>query len=194
MARSIENTQSTIKIFRKNIFYAFSAQGISLVLSVIMALVVPKVMGIEEFSYWQLFLFYSGYSGFFHFGLNDGIYLREGGTNYNKLNTKLIGTQFRVSFLFHCILSVVVIVSSLIIIEDSSRSFVWIATAISLPLINAISFIGYIFQAVNQTKIYSLSVILDKVIFIIAILVLLLLQYDDFFWFVVLYLCSKIFS
>lgn len=73
---SVNNNFNKKKIV-SNVMYALMAQGISLILSVLMALIVPKIMGIEEFSYWQLFLFYSGYSGFFHFGLNDGIYLRE---------------------------------------------------------------------------------------------------------------------
>ncbi|BCC14770.1 hypothetical protein [Bacillus cereus] len=159
---SVNNNFNKKKIV-SNVMYALMAQGISLILSVLMALIVPKIMGIEEFSYWQLFLFYSGYSGFFHFGLNDGIYLREGGTSYEKLNKGLIGTQLRVSFLFHCGIAILITILTLLFIEDIGRKVVWIATAMSLPIINASSFIGYIFQAVNQTKIYSLSVILDKV-------------------------------
>lgn len=65
--------------FIKNILYAFLAQGIALFLSVLMSLIVPKILGVEQYSYWQLFIFYTGYVGFFHFGLNDGVYLRLGG-------------------------------------------------------------------------------------------------------------------
>lgn len=60
----------------RNLIYAFSAQGISLILSVLMSMIVPKLLGVEDYSYWQLFIFYIGYVGFSHFGLTDGIYLR----------------------------------------------------------------------------------------------------------------------
>jgi len=180
--------------FYTNIAYAMLAQVISLLLSIIMALVVPKVLGLEEFSYWQLFLFYSGYSGFFHFGLNDGIYLREGGRDYNELDKKMIGTQFQLLFLFHCLITIAVIILSTIYIEDFNRRFVWIAAAISLPIINAGLFLGYVFQAVNKTKLYSISVIIDKFLFIIMVIILLILRISDFYWFVVAYLLSKIIS
>ena len=67
------------KLLLKNTIVAFSAQGISLFVSAIMSLVVPKILGLASYGYWQLFVFYASYSGFFHFGLNDGIYLIEGG-------------------------------------------------------------------------------------------------------------------
>ncbi|WP_249630235.1 hypothetical protein [Streptococcus uberis] len=67
------------KSFKKNLLAAFSAQGVSLLISILMSLFVPKILGITEFSYWQLFIFYIGYAGFFHFGYNDGLYLKLGG-------------------------------------------------------------------------------------------------------------------
>lgn len=56
------------KKFINNLLTAFLAQGISLVLSLAMSLLVPRFLGLEQYSYWQLFIFYTGYVGFFHFG------------------------------------------------------------------------------------------------------------------------------
>ena len=61
-----------------NIIYAIGAQALSMLLSILMALFLPKVLGIREYSYWQLFIFYISYAGFFHLGLNDGVYLKQG--------------------------------------------------------------------------------------------------------------------
>jgi hypothetical protein len=63
----------------RNIAVAFLAQGVSFFASIAMSLLVPKVLGVETYGYWQLFGFYASYSGFFMLGLNDGIYLIEGG-------------------------------------------------------------------------------------------------------------------
>ena len=49
-----------------NALTAFAAQGISMLVSAAMTLLAPKVMGVESYGYWQLFVFYVGYSGFFH--------------------------------------------------------------------------------------------------------------------------------
>ena len=59
-----------------------------------MSLLVPKMLGVEEFSYWQLFLFYLSYVGLFHFGITDGMYLKNGGLTYDEINKKEIGSQF----------------------------------------------------------------------------------------------------
>ena len=67
------------KKFIGNLIYAFAAQGLSFALSVLMSIIVPKVLSLNDFGYWQLFIFYTSYVGFFHFGFNDGVYLLNGG-------------------------------------------------------------------------------------------------------------------
>ena len=58
-----------------DIIVAFLAQALSIASSVATTLILPKFLGIESFGYWQLFLFYVSYIGFFHLGINDGVYL-----------------------------------------------------------------------------------------------------------------------
>ncbi len=72
--------------FIKNFSYTITSNMISVVISALVTLVVPKLIGIEEYGYWQLYLFYSSYIGFLHFGWNDGIYLKYGGKEYNDLD------------------------------------------------------------------------------------------------------------
>ncbi|EST12765.1 oligosaccharide flippase family protein [Sporolactobacillus laevolacticus] len=177
--------------FIYNLFYAFAAQAISLFVSFLMSLIVPKLLGITEFGYWQLFIFYSGYVGFFHFGLNDGVYLKYGGNSYKDLDNKLLGSQFWASMLLQTVIAVGVIMYAFIYTNNDARIFVLISAAVCLILVNASGFIGYIFQAVNLTRIYSLSVIIDKVFFIAAVFILLFIRETDFRPFVLLYLLSK---
>lgn len=80
MPLSLEGTLplNTRKLLN-DLLTAFGAQGVSFACSVVMTLLVPKILGIEEFGYWQLFVFYTSYVSFFQLGLNDGIYLQHGG-------------------------------------------------------------------------------------------------------------------
>ena len=71
-----------IKAFKTNLIYALIAQTISLLLSLIISFIVPKFLGVEEFGYWQLFVFYSSYVNIAQLGISDGLYLRLGGENY----------------------------------------------------------------------------------------------------------------
>ena len=113
-------TEERLNGFFKNVVYAFFAQGISLLLSIMMSLVVPKMLNITEYGYWQLFIFYVGYVGFFHFGLNDGLYLKEGGKHYSQLNYSVIGTQYWMSILFESVFSCAILFGSILVLEDGN--------------------------------------------------------------------------
>ncbi len=180
--------------FIKNILYAFLAQGIALFLSVLMSLIVPKILGVEQYSYWQLFIFYTGYVGFFHFGLNDGIYLRLGGQKYEDLNYGRLGGEMRVLFYAELIISVIIslgVVFSNLVYE---RKFVLIFTVFYLIVSNLSLFLGYIFQAVNLTKIFSLSVIWDRLLVIFCFGFLLYFKVTEFYIYVLCYSVSKLSS
>ena len=56
-----------IRSLAGNAAVAFAAQGVSLLASVAMSLIVPKVLGVTTYGYWQLFVFYTSYSGLFRF-------------------------------------------------------------------------------------------------------------------------------
>ena len=107
-----------------NAAIAFAAQGVSLAVSVTMSLLVPKVLGVATYGYWQLFVFYAGYSGFFHLGLNDGVYLVEGGKTRNEIDKKLINSQFRVALALQLVvglaISLIGVLSPIRVSEASS--------------------------------------------------------------------------
>lgn len=177
--------------FRKNLIFAFIAQGTSTLLSILISLILPKILGVDEFAYWQLFIFYSGYVGLFHFGLSDGLYLRYGGTNIEEMDNSLIGSQFRFMVIWQTIISGVALLIIPFIVVDDERSFVWILTAIYLVVANATWCLGFIFQAANKTKIYSIGIIISKVLFIITLIVFVSMKRYDFKLYVILYVGAQ---
>lgn len=182
------------KTFIKNLLYAFSAQAISLLLSIIMSMFVPKMLGKVEFGYWQLFLFYTSYSGFLAFGLNDGLYLKYGGKDYDDLNHGLIGSQIKVNILMQCLLGLIIVGVIIKILGDTERRFVWCATIVFSVVSNLNAYIGYVFQAVNQTKKFSISTIIEKIVFLFIVILLMLFECEKFIPFVVLYIFAKLLS
>jgi O-antigen/teichoic acid export membrane protein len=181
-------------VFLINLFFAFFAQTVSLLASFLMQIIVPKMLGITEFGYWQLFIFYSGYVGLFHFGLNDGVYLKYGGTPYNKLNKKLLGSQFWIAMIVQIFIATLIVFGGYLRIENQSRFFVIIAAAICLVLVNSSLYIGYVFQSSNLTKLFSMSVMVDRLSFIAFILIILLFRGTHFEIFVFAFLLSKFIS
>lgn len=179
------------KRFTKNLIFAFSAQGLSFIFSVLMSLLVPKVLGVEQYSYWQLFIFYSTYVGFFHFGLSDGVYLRHGGTELENLDKESIGSQFKLMVLWQtvfcaCALPVIIYLTSI-----AERIYIWFLVAIYLVVGNATWYLGYVFQAANQTSVYSTSIIISKASYILFILVMIIIRSSDFKPFVAFYVVAQ---
>ena len=73
---------SRLKSLITNSGYAIFSNLLSMLISALVVLVLPKVVGVASYGYWQLYLFYVSYVGFFHLGWIDGIYLKYGGQHY----------------------------------------------------------------------------------------------------------------
>ncbi len=186
MSRTLEN-------FKKNSIYAISSQLSGLFLSFFIALIIPKFLGVIEFSYWQLFLFYVNYLGLLHFGLNDGIYLKYGGQRREELPLQQLAKQFTILTISQFFIMIIVLLLSFFI-ENAQRKTIWIAVALYLPLVNINGFIGYLLQSINEIYLYSISVIIDKIIIIVGVLSLIFFNYRDFAIYIYVYVFSKLIS
>ncbi len=169
----------------KNFSYAIVAQGISYILSIITGLVIPKMLGVTEYGYWQLFVFYGSYMNFGMLGIHDGMYLRLGGKQFSSLNFQSESDQFKSLMIFQCLLGTCIICSSLLLGDDISRIFVMMNLGFYIVLINACQYLGELFQAVNDTPIYSKATMINKVFYAVVIVVLLVLRIYDFRYYII---------
>ncbi|MCC6102772.1 MAG: hypothetical protein LIV26_06890 [Atopobium sp.] len=180
--------------FRKlagNMATAFAAQGVSFLASIAMSLLVPKVLGVATYGYWQLFVFYTTYSGFFALGLNDGVYLIEGGTSREEIDKRAINSQFWVEAVFQVILGFIIGLVATILAPEPQRAFVFGGFAIYTVIFNLSGFLGYVFQSMNETKLYSYSTMIERFVFLIAVIAMVALRVPAFEPYVVAYLISK---
>lgn len=181
-----------IRSLARNAFVAFAAQGVAMCVSVITTLLVPKVLGVEQYGYWQLFIFYSSYVGFCHLGLNDGVYLINGGLTRDEINKRSVSSQFAVGLVFQLVISLVVLLVLWEVDLGSERSFVLSCTMAYMVVKNAASYFGYVFQAMNETVLYSRSCILERLSFLVPMGILLISRVDSFPLYVVSYLAAGV--
>lgn len=174
-----------------DIIVAFLAQALSIASSVATTLILPKFLGIESFGYWQLFLFYVSYIGFFHLGINDGVYLINGGESRSRIDKKDINSQFAFSNMYQLVFSALLLLVALFGPFEEERCFVVSTTAILLTINNAGLFLGYLFQAMNETKLFSFSAAIESIVFFSGLIALLILGFTDFKPYVLLYCISK---
>lgn len=154
----------------KNILYSISANLISLLVSVVLVLVLPNLLGETSYGYWQLYLFYTSYVGFFHFGWIDGIFLRIGGEEYDNLDGQLYATQFVILMIFEIVVGIIVANVANLIIPDINKLHVITLTCICMVIYIAKNYTTYILQATNRIKPYALVTLIEKVVFAAAIL------------------------
>ncbi|MCR5231258.1 MAG: hypothetical protein K6B64_01255 [Acholeplasmatales bacterium] len=168
------------KSVKKNFFFAFGAQSVSLASSLMMTFVAPSLVGVKSFAYWQLFLTYVSYVSITRIGINDGLYLRLGGKNYKDLDFKLLSCERRIfitfQFVVACFLGLIVCLQDI----EYDRKFVLIVCVLCIIIVNANGYLIYILQSVNLTSIYSISVILQNTTWFIAIGIIIFLKIYDF--------------
>lgn len=174
----------------KDFSVAASAQAISLVLSFALSFFVPKFLDVEEFGYWQLFVFYASYSGFLTFGLNDGVYLLNGGKERERIDKRSVSSQFLVSVAMQVMISVII---ALIAISRFEQQRQWVVLLFSVYtfLFNLSGYLGYLFQAMNETRLFSLSTIIAKGAYFIPLFALLCVRADSFVPYAVFYAAAQ---
>lgn len=170
------NIQSIIKNFSHTVF----SNLLSFLISTLVVLVVPKLIGVEAYGYWQLYVFYILYVGFLHFGWCDGIYLRYGGDDYDKLDKSLFNSQFYSLLLSQIILAVSLWVVATLAVESIDKLAVLRLTLISMVAINMRWMLLYTLQATNRISEYANAVMIERVIYLILLIVFLSLGFRDF--------------
>lgn len=182
-----------LKKILKDIALAFLSQGISTLSSIVLSLLLPKLLGVREYGYWQLLIFYMSYAGFMHFGLNDGLYLENGGQTRGKIDKKSVNSQFTFSLLFQGIIAVTVFIFALVGPFEEERAFVLAIFSVTFLLANASALLGFVFQAMNETPLFSLSCVIETVSLFTFFIALMVAGINVVEPYLVAYLISKTF-
>lgn len=180
--------------FIKNISYTIFSNLISLIISTLVVLIVPKLIGIEEYGYWQLYIFYTSYVGFLHFGWNDGIYLRFGGEEYKKLDKRLFYSQFIELLGSQLLIAALIYLGSFVLVGDINRGFILQMVAIAMVLVNTRLMFFYILQATNRIKEFARLTMLDRIVYIFLIVIFLLFGVREFKLMIIADLIGKFIS
>jgi O-antigen/teichoic acid export membrane protein len=168
---------------KKNIMISISVQLVSLMVSFILSFLVPKFVNEYQYSYWQIYVLYTGYVGILHFGLLDGIVLRYSQYDYDELDKNRIRSQFQLMLALLLFFSFFTIIIGYIFFDGISRSIV-ILVAISIITKNIMTYNSYSFQITNRINDYALLILAQRVSYGLIAAILLLLHVDNY-----IYLC-----
>ena len=152
---------------------------IILVIGVIKTFIVPIVLTVDSYAYWQLYLFYVGYIGFCYLGFNDGVLLKYGSFDYDDLPFEKLrrAMQFYIAMLvvFACAMF-----AFSFTIEDMQKAFVFHMIALCVVVYGLNGVFIYVFLITNQIKRHSMFSAVDAVGSFLGIVLLLVLNQDAF--------------
>ncbi|EGP5645888.1 hypothetical protein DSH93_12415, partial [Enterococcus faecium] len=111
--------------FYKNFRYVFSSQIFVFIFGVARAFILPIILNVEDYGFFQIYLFYTSYVGIFSLGYNEGIYLRYGQFSIDDLPKRVIkvGNQFH--YLLLTGFTMISLFLSQIITENHNMRFVF---------------------------------------------------------------------
>lgn len=180
--------------FIKKLSYAISTNMITLLISALTILVLPKILGIEDYGLLQLYIFYCAYVGFLHFGFNDGIYLRFAGISYEDMDKKIFFSQFVILFFSQLVFGICLWIGSDFLVTNNDKKFIWGMVSISLVIVNIRIMLMYIIQATNKIKEYAITIFYDRFSFLFLTSVYLLLGHTSYKLIVIFDLFGKLIS
>lgn len=184
--------KTQIKSIVKNFSYALSSNLLSLVISSLTVLVVPKFLGIEEYGYFQLYIFYSTYTALLHFGWIDGIYLRFAGARYNDLEKNMFYSQFWMLSLTQITILLGALFVSVIFLKDVDKIYIIRMMIVSSTIVIPKGFLQYILQGTNRIKEYSRLIISEKAVFSLLTLFFILSGTEKYQTLIAVDIISKI--
>ena len=149
-----------------------------LVLGVVQGLIIPKILTVEDYGYWKLFLLYTGFSGLLHLGFTDGIYLDWAGKQMKEL-TAALSKAFWV--LFAHLIIIGFSLSIVFLYCGFGSKNILILGLIYAVILNLVTFYQFTFQAVRSFRIVSILNVIRPLIFmgsVVAIYFLKILDYE----------------
>lgn len=164
----------------RNIGYMSIAQMVVMLLSIGMSVFVPKFVGVTEFSYWQLFIFYASYTGCLHLGLNDGIYLSHGGKQLSDKDKDSICRQLWCSICIQAIILVALYIILFHVESSTDRQMVYLYICIYAIINNIFNYCASVLQSINQIKKYSICLLYDKIFVILYLIIILICQKKNY--------------
>ena len=184
-------TDNSKSSFIRHFIYVFGSQLIVLITGFIKVLVIPVVLSISDYGYWQIYGFYTIYIGAFTFGYNDGIYLKYGGYRLQDLPLEKLRTANRlyIALLTICTAALAAFAASN---AEPQRQFIFYAIAANISVLGITANISLTLQASNLLRGYAFLNSADKIFFGLALLAFIGDDFRTYTYLVVMDLLSKV--
>lgn len=162
------------RVVIKNIFSMIFANGISFIISALITLIIPKILNVENYSYVQLYIFYTSYVSYLHYGWVDGIRLRYGGIFYDNIDKSVFKSQIVLYNLVQFVISTIVIIVIILLGFNGNRQIAFLAVGICMMIRLPRIMPQYILEMSNRITECARITIIEKVSYLIITIIILI--------------------
>ena len=185
-----DKNQKVIKKAVSGFKFTLFAQSVVLLLGIAKSVILPKLLSVEDYGYWQVYVLYSSYAYMLSLGYDDGVYLIYGKYQYHELPLERLRTSNRIFFGVLTLLSLLG-AGIFLLLPDPSRRFSMVGVSLNILLMGFNTLVIYILQITNQMKAYSVFSVMDKLLLLLSVLVMIFMPVRHFQYAVVADVCSK---
>jgi hypothetical protein len=150
----------------KNARYLIIAQGIFYFISILLGFLLPKIIGVTQYGYWQVYILYFIYVPVFCLGFNDGLYLRYGKYNYMELSFRKLCRSMQIFIILNTTISFILFGLSFLE-KDPNKVFAFCATSINLFIVGINGTLISVLLFTNRIKMYTILTVLSKAFFVL---------------------------
>lgn len=177
--------------FLKNASYVFLANTICILVNVLVNFLAPILFNQETYSYYQLENLYCGYLWILTLGWHEGIYIYYGGKKEKEIDKKELSTQFWLFFFYLAIVSIIAIIICVICLDNTAKRYVFVMSILSVA-IEAVRYIYlYYLICIDYMKQYMKYLIVDRIVYIILVITLLILGLNNYRYLIGVDILSK---
>jgi O-antigen/teichoic acid export membrane protein len=124
--------------------------ALAAVFNTLMVFLIPRLVSVEDFGYWRLFLLYAGYAGFLHLGFADGALLRWAGRPLEEFRHE-VGPSMKFLFWQHLAFIVPACLIATLLLPSPLR-LIGIAVLVFALIMNLATVLQYGLQGARQFK------------------------------------------
>jgi O-antigen/teichoic acid export membrane protein len=162
--------------------------ALAAVFNILSVFLIPRLVSVEDFGYWRLFLLYVSYAGFLHLGFADGLLLRWAGRPVEMFRNE-VGASLK--FLLWQHLALIVPICFLIaLILRSPLRLIGVATLAFALIVNLSLVLQYSLQSARRFKPLAFATAAPAGIFVVLTFLLHLRAVPGFRGLIALYCAS----
>lgn len=143
---------------------------------ILVGFLLPKIIGIDDYGYYKTFTLYATYVGLFQIGIEDGIYLKYGGKNYEDLDKNLFCYYSKFLLIMQLVIAITFICGGLLITQSETK-FIFVCLGVYLFAYNITGYYQFISQITSRFNELSFRNIVQSIFTSMSILVLFLISH-----------------